>query len=135
MTTSAAIGYGSSFGIYNGSTYDDVAEITSITWPGYSRDAIDATNMDSPDTFREYIAGLMDAGEATIEMNFVPSSSDVIIAAMVAGVGQFKITAASGVNIVFSAIVTGYEPQAPVDDKMSASATFKVTRKPVLAAS
>lgn len=133
--TAAVIGYGTSFSIYGGSTYTAVAEVTNITWPGYTRDAVDATNMASPNEFREFIPGLMDAGEVTIEMNFIPSASDVILAALTTGVGQFKIAAASGVNIVFSAIVTAFTPQAPLEDKMSASATFKITGKPVWAAS
>ncbi len=134
MTTSAAIGYGATFGIKNGGgTYDNLAEVTSIKPPAYSRDAIDATTMESPNTFREYIAGLMDAGEVQIELNYVPSASDAIIAAMVAGKGTFKITHSNSVTIVFDAIVTAYEPQIPVDDKMSASATFKVTAKPTWA--
>lgn len=136
MATNAKIGYGSVFAIWDGAAYDDVAEVTAITWPGYSRDAIDATHMASPDTFREYIPGLMDAGEATIEMNFVPSASDVIVAAMVAATaGRFRITHPGGVTLVFSAIVTAYQPGIPLDDKMTASATFKVTGKPTLAAS
>lgn len=133
--TVAAIGYGSKFAIYTAGNYVDVAEVTNITWPGYSRDAVDATHMQSPDTFREYIAGLMDAGEVSIEINFVPSATDVIVAAMVAGVGQFRIEHASGVKLLFSAIVTGYEPAVPLDDKMTASATFKVTGKPTFLAS
>lgn len=134
--TAAVIGYGTSFSIYNGSTYTAVSEVTNITWPGYTRDAVDATNMASPNEFREFIPGLMDAGEVTIEINFIPSASDVIITALTAATaGQFKIAAASGVNIVFSAIVTAYSPQAPLDDKMSASATFKITGKPTWAAS
>jgi hypothetical protein len=134
--TAAVIGYGTSFSIYGGSTYTAVAEVTNITWPGYTRDAVDATNMASPNEFREFIPGLMDAGEVTIEMNYIPSASDVIIAALTAATaGQFKIAAASGVNIVFNAIVTAYSPQAPLEDKMSASATFKITGKPVWAAS
>lgn len=133
--TSAVIGYNTDFAIYNGTTYIEVAEITSITWPGYARDAIDATHMNSDDKFREYIPGLMDAGEVTIEMNFIPSATDVIVAALTANaVGQFKITHNSGVNVVFKGIVTAYQPQSPVDDKMTASATFKVTGKPTWAA-
>lgn len=133
--SSVKIGYNTDFGIWNGTTYTDVAEVTSITWPGYARDAVEATHLNSDDTFREYIPGLMDAGEVTIELNFVPSSSDVIVAALTAAtIGQFKITAPGGVNVVFKAIVTSYQAQSPVDDRMTASATFKVTGKPTWAA-
>lgn len=130
------IGYNTDFAIYNGTTYTDVAEVTSITWPGYSRDAVEATHLNSDDTFREYIPGLMDAGEVSIELNYVASASDVIVAALTAAtIGQFKITAPTGVNCVFKAIVTSYQAQSPVDDRMTATATFKVTGKPTWAAS
>jgi len=136
MPTSAAIGYNTIFSIYNGSAYVAVSEVTSITWPGYARDAIDATTMSSEDRHREFIAGLIDAGEVTIEMNYVPSHADVVLAALLSSTtGAYKITANSGVNVTFNAIVTAYAPQAPVDDKMTASATFKITGKPVYAAS
>ena len=134
MTTSAAIGYSTLFGIKNGGgTYDDVAEVTSVKPPSYARDAIDATHMQSPNSFREYIAGLMDAGEVSLTINYVPSTSDVIIAAMTAGAGNFQITMPNSVKFQFAGIVTAYEPDAPLDDKMSASITIKVSGKPVLA--
>lgn len=136
MPSSAVLGYNIDFSIYNGSTYTQVAEVTDITWPGYVRDAVEVTYMDSADQFREYIAGLMDGGEMTIEMNWVPSATDVIIAALTASTtGQFKITYNNGVNLVVKAIVTGYQPQSPLGEKLSASATFKVSGKPTWAAS
>lgn len=134
--SSAKIGYNTDFAIYNGSAYVEVAEVTSITWPGYQRDAIEATHLNSDDQFREYVPGLMDAGEVTLDLNFVPSASDVFIAAMTAAsIGQFKITAQGGVNVVFKGIVTSYQAQSPVDDRMTASVTIKVTAKPTWAAS
>lgn len=131
------IGYNSDFAIYNGTAYVDVAECTSITWPGYTRDAVEATHLNSDDQFREYIPGLMDAGEVTLELNFVPSVSDVIIAALTAPtIQQFKLTAPNGVNMVLKGIVTAYQPGPfTSEEKMSASATIKVTGKPTLAAS
>lgn len=130
MTTAAAIGHGSSFSIYNGSTYDAVAEVQDITPPNYSRDAVDATSMDSPNTFREYIAGLMDAGEASIELIFVPSATDALLTALMAGTGQFQVEFPNGVKVQFSAVVTAVSQAVPNEDKMTASASFKVTGKP-----
>ena len=57
MTSTAVLGYNVDFSIYNGSAYVQVAEVTNITWPGYKRDAIEVTYMDSASQFREYIAG------------------------------------------------------------------------------
>lgn len=135
MTSTAVLGYNVDFSIYNGSAYVQVAEVTNITWPGYKRDAIEVTYMDSASQFREYIAGLMDAGEVSVEMNWVPSATDPILAAMTAGVGQFKIQYAGGVNIVFKAVVTGWSTQSPLGEKLSGTATFKLTGVPTWAAS
>ena len=135
MTSAAVLGYNVDFSIYNGSAYVQVAEVTNITWPGYKRDAIDVTYMDSASSFREYIAGLIDAGEVSVEMNWVPSATDPILAAMTAGVGQFKIQYNGGVNIVFRAIVTGWSTQSPLGEKLSGTATFKLTGVPTWAAS
>ena len=133
--SSADIGYGSSFAIGDGAdpeVFTSVAEVTNIDLPGYSRDAIDVTHMSSDDTFREYIAGLMDGGEVTIELNFVASASDILIAALIAGLQNYRITV-NTVTFTFAAVMTGYQPTAPNDDKMTASATFKVSGKPTLA--
>ena len=135
MTSTAVLGYNVDFSIYNGSAYVQIAEVTNITWPGYKRDAIDVTYMDSASSFREYIAGLIDAGEVSVEMNWVPSATDPILAAMTAGVGQFKIQYNGGVNIVFRAIVTGWSTQSPLGEKLSGTATFKLTGVPTWAAS
>lgn len=134
--TAAVLGYNVTIGIYNGSSYDDLAEVVNITWPGYKRPSIDATTMDSPDKFMEFIPGLIDAGELTFEMNWAPSATDAVLLAMLQDdPQQFKVTYNGGVNIVFQGFVTSWQPQSPLGEKLSASATFKVTGKPTWAAS
>lgn len=132
MSQNAAIGYGVIFSIYNGASYIAVADVTGFSWPGYSRDAIDATDMASPQSFREFVPGLLSGGVVTIDLNFVPAVADRIVAAMIAGVGQFQLRHPSGVTVQFSAVVTAYQPSGTVDGKMTASPTFQVTGVPVL---
>lgn len=129
----ADIGYNSTFGIYNGSTYVSVGEVQSITPPGYSRDAIESTHMTSPNRYREFIAGLMDAGEASIAYSYTPSTTEAVYTAMQAGVGSFRITHPNGVTLTFSAVVTAWTPDLTFDDKMGGAATFKVSGRPVWA--
>lgn len=137
MTTGADIGHGSSFAISDdqttGGVFTAVAGVTSITPPNYTRDAIEHTDMASPSEAREYLAGLIDAGEVTIELNYVPSASDVIIAALTTGLGAFRITFPNGVTWTFLAVPTNYAPGAPLDDKLTATATFKISGLPTLA--
>jgi predicted secreted protein len=108
-------------------------EVSRIQPPGYSRDAIDASHTTSPDEFREYIEGMMDAGEVELEGNFVASASDAVITALLAGKAEFQITFPNTVTWTFDAFFTNYQADAPIDDKMSFSATMKVSGKPALA--
>ena len=76
MPASAAmIGYGTKFAINtlaSPAVFTDVAEIMSVTPPSEAIDVIDVTYMGSADLTREFKQGLMDPGEASFEMNFVP---------------------------------------------------------------
>jgi predicted secreted protein len=134
--TQARIGHGSQF--YVGSddspiTWTAIAEITSITPPSVTRDIIDATHTGSADQWREHIPGLKDGGEVSCEMNFVPNSdsANILIAIQVDSFARdFKIAFPDATEWIFTAFCTGFEPDAPFDDKMTATATFKVSGKP-----
>lgn len=135
MSTNAAIGHASTFGILSSGSYVTIGEVTSITPPAIARDAIDATHMASPDGWREFIAGLKDGGEVGIEVNLVPNSaSTALLLAQFdsATLGTHKITFPDGSTWTFTGLLTAFEPEAPVDDKMVASCTFKVSGKPTL---
>lgn len=130
--TQASIGYGSYFHISedSGSTWTEIAEVFDITPPNDTVDEIDATHMQSPNRTREFIPGLIDPGEASFEMNFVPgSTSDLKISALkVAGTRvKCRITFPNSVTWVFTGWVSGYEPAVPTDDKMTATVTWRVS--------
>ncbi len=128
----AQIGWGLTFGIWNGSTYSDVAEVTGCKPPAYARDAVETTHMTSTSKYRTYIPGLLDAGEATLSLNYDASASDPLITAMEAAtLGQFRITFGDANAVVFTAVVTSYEiSEVTPDGKQTASATFKVSGRP-----
>lgn len=138
--TSAAIGMNSTFSIGDGVdggsvTYTPVGhEVTSITSPGITREAIDATHLMSPDDFREYIAGLLDTDPATIAFNYNPSAADPLYAAMLAGKGDFRITFPNGVKMDFSGIPQSWKPGDPSTTTMAGEFTVKPSGKPTLSA-
>lgn len=130
--TNAMIGYGSLFEIStdNGVSWDEIAEVYDITPPSDTIDVIDATHMQSPNATREFILGLNDPGECSFEMNFIPgSNADETIQAVRNARERVKcrITWPNNVTWTFDGILTGYEPAAPTDDRMTATVTFKVT--------
>jgi len=133
--TAANIGHGALFGIegVTPGTYVTVAEVVSITPPGMSRDSVEATHLTSPGKWKEFIAGLKDAGEASFTLNFVPSATDAVFAAFNADSGKYQITMPGGVMMRFDGFFTGYTPPALAPgDKMEASATIKVNGAPTL---
>lgn len=120
--------------------FTTLAEVVNISGPGLKAEALDVTHMSSTDGFREFVGGLIDGGEISLEVNFLPSnathtglSTDMYNRTL----RNFKLTwpLSPAVNWSFSAIVTGYEPGAPVDGKLSANITLKLSGKPNLAAS
>lgn len=131
--TDASIGYGLTYGIEataGGGTYVALAEVFDCTPPNVTVDQVEATHYGSAGRSREYIPALNDNGEASLSMNYVPGSvSDLrILALKTAGtVLAHKITFPNGVYITYQAFVIGYETAIPLDDRMTANVTVKIT--------
>lgn len=136
-TSQALLGYGSVFQIVDENSPDlfvDMSEVISITPPSAKLDQVDVTHMTSPNRNREFISGLNDPGECSFDMNFVPggASDDRLFALLTLPVGATRARACrisfpNGVTWSFTGELTGYEPTVPVDDKMTATVTFKVS--------
>lgn len=115
-----------------------IAELTNIGGPSLSADTIDVTSHGSAtDGYREFIQGVRDGGEISIEGNFIPGNAGqkALKADFDTGTAyDYTITfpVVTGVNWTFSAIVTAFECSAPFDDKASFTATLKVSGKPAL---
>lgn len=133
MTTKAAIGYGSRFELETSpgsNVYVEVAECDDLTPPGAKVDMIEATNFDSPNAYKEFIAGMIDPGELKLSLNFVPGSASesAILAAQAARVAYGgRITFPAGQVWTFNVLILTYEPAVPTDKKMTATVTGKVS--------
>lgn len=141
MTTEADIGYGTLFSTGDGASpevFTTLAEVTKITPPNMSRDAVEATHMQSPNAWREFIAGLKNGGDVSLELNFVPdgAASAALMAELAlsgsAASKNRKITFTDATVFEFAGILTAFEPDAPIDDRMVAAVTFKVNGEPTL---
>lgn len=127
----AILGYGITYGISTttgGSTYTTLGEVTDITLPSDEVDEVDVTHYGSPDRTREYIAGLIDTGEAGFTINWIPgNATDLLLRGLrISGATRnHKITFPNGTSVVYPGFIKGYEPSAPIDDKLSAQFTVK----------
>lgn len=145
MATRASIGYGARF--QNSSetspeTFADLVgiEINKITPPQPKRDSVDVSHELSPDSHREFIAGLVDPGDVSFEFNWTPSSGVTGLTSLYAELALPSASATktrrilfpNGASIQFEAFCTEISPEVPLDGKMTATATFKVTGQPYL---
>lgn len=126
--STAAIGHGSQFQIGGVS----VAGVIAITPPPISQDAVESTDMDSEDGWREYIAGLRTAGELQIEINYIAGgpAEDALLGLFDGERHDLGIIFPNAVEWTFSAVPTNFEPGLPMDDKQTASFTAQVSGKP-----
>lgn len=137
VPSEAMIGYGSRFLIESDdspSMFYDLGEVYNITPPSASVDQIDVTHMQSPNRRREFIRGLIDGGECSFEMNYVPGSDGDIrlneildTPADQSAAKNCRIITPNNYVYTFLAELTGYEPAMPTDDKITATVTFKVS--------
>ena len=81
----------------------------------------------------EFLGGLKDGGEVSFDMNRRPSTHDVLVADFEDDDPRtYRVEWRSGAAWTFDAILTSYEPDSPYDDKLSCSATLKVTGQPTV---
>jgi len=122
------------------STARNIANLTGISGPGISLDTIDVTAHDSADAFREFVAGVADGGEVSFEGNLVSAAKGNEILTELANRKSTKCSVHFAVDPAttfytmwyFHGIFTGFETDAPFDDKIGFSASIKVTGKPTL---
>ena len=116
----AATGYGITITFASGF----LAEITDTTPPEMSREAIDTSHTATPNGAMTFIpSDLIDYGECQVELNFDESESPPITSDAEA----VTITFPSGTTWSFSGFLTNYSAAAPIDDRMTATATIKVS--------
>lgn len=112
--------------------FSAVAEVNNISGPSEALETIDVTHLTSPSARREFIASLLDSGECSFDLNFLPSDANQSgvrndLSNRVRRRWQIVYTDESLTTAEFDAFVTSWEPSAQVDDKLGVSAGLKVT--------
>jgi predicted secreted protein len=122
-------------------SYVAIANVSDLSGPSRTREAIEVTAHDSPNQYREFVKGLKDGGEVTATINYDPASAQ--IAALDADFEEddlrnYQIVMLPGEadehTWTFSAMITDLGDSFPIDDKMERDVTFKISGKPTLVA-
>lgn len=116
-------------------TFATIAEVGDIDGPDMSLDTEDATSHDSVNGWSEFIGTILNGGEVSFPINFVPSdpTHDVTTGIQQDMVNRtlrnFRLVYPDpGANgYAFSALVTGFKPTSPVKGKLSADIKLKIS--------
>lgn len=113
--------------------FTPIANLSSVSGPGISRETLDVTAHDSPGRYMEFVGSAIDGGEVSADLNWDPSlpTTALLLADLeIPTPVNYQIAFPDGKKFSAALLITGFEPSAPYDDKLTASLTFKVTGKP-----
>ncbi len=117
------------------------ANVKNLSGPGLSVDTEDVTSHDSTAAWEEHVATILRSGEITLEIAYDPADAthkyaagglvyDLVQRAIIEFTLEFPDTATT--TWTFNALVTGFEPGAPVAGGLTATVKFKLTGQPTL---
>lgn len=124
--TDVTIGYNSKYLIEG----VELGEVTEITPGEATTERVQATHMQSPGRRHEYISGMIDSGEASVTLNWIPgSTTDTTLRGLLASgaTQEHTIVFPNGVSVTFDAVVTGFSKALPLEDRMTATVTVSIS--------
>ena len=116
-----------------------IAELSRIGPVGKTRELIDCTNLNTTGGYKEFIGGFRDGGEVALEGNFIAGDTSGQIGLQTDFDGEtaqsFVLYFPTAVTATwtFSAVVTKFETNFEINNKVTFAATLKITGEPVLA--
>ena len=117
------------------------AQVSNISGPGLSLDTVDVTSHDSTNAWEEVVGTILRSGEITLDLVYDPAHAThknaaggllYLLSQRASDEFTLVFPDAAPTTWTFDAFVTGYEPAAPHDGSLTASAAFKLTGEPTL---
>lgn len=115
-----------------------VSELKTVQGPSFAADTIDVTTHNTTAPWHSYIVGLLDGGEMSFDINFIPQA---VTHSYTSGiVGDFARRIRRNWKLVYPdpsftpwimpGLLTSFEPSADPADVLMASTTVKVAGPP-----
>ena len=144
MPTAAKSSFGTYLKLGDGGTsevFATIAEVKDNKGPKLSLETEDVTSNDSTDGWVEHIGTLLDGGDVSFELNWLPANATQSFSAGLLKdmVGRTKrnfqlvVPAATSLTWTFAALVTEFQPELKVKGAQVASIKLQISGKPTLA--
>lgn len=133
-------GYDSSLKVKVTGTYTTIAQVRDIAGPSLKQDVTEVT-VRGANKWREWVGGLKDGGEVSLDVLFDPAlathgpaaAPGLVYMLQNGGLEDFQLVFAGGASCTFFALVTGVEPKEPMAGAQTADAKLKISGAPVWA--
>ena len=107
-----------------------IPNVVSVTGPPLRVDTVDVTAHDSTGAWEEHRPTIIRSGEVKVELNYDPAehpgAGGLLLQLTTRVIDAWTVGGPMGAW-TFSGYVTGFEPSAPHDGKLAATATIKAT--------
>lgn len=136
MVAKAMLGLGTLFKIRTATgpdVYTTIGEQQKITPYGIKVDQLDATHQTSPGGYKEFINGLKEAGDVSIDLQLISGGADESLILSLLGTTQTARTVyPSGAYVQYLINISDWQPENPHDGKVTGSLKAKITGAPTL---
>lgn len=144
MPTGAISSFGTLLKLGDGGgteVFTTIAEVKDISGPKLKLNTAEATNHSSTSGWKEFVGTLLEAGELSFKINFIPTAtthsySTGLIKDMVNRTRrnfQLVFPNIGATTWTFAAFITGFEAGEPVEGILEADVTLQITGVPTLA--
>jgi len=121
------LGYGTTL---SGATTGAIGEIVDVGLPDQTVDDVDVSTSDSPDKFMEFIPGMINAGQISLQLVYEKANYNTVQGALGADPEIWTITFPDGSTFACSGYIKANGGSSPIKDKIGQSVTLKLSGKP-----
>jgi predicted secreted protein len=111
-----------------------ISQMTNIGGMGGAADMLDGTTHDSTTRYREFVKGLIESGELSVDAYFefdnAYTVSELLATTSLQSITLTYPTTPSATQFVCNGHVSSYEAADPFDDLMGLSISIKISGKP-----
>lgn len=122
-------------GVDGTEVFSTIAEVKTISGPNTSSQVIDVTHMESDDNTREFLPTLIDPGEMSFGLNFLPGNASHVSLRTdqknrTRRNWKLVFTNAAATTYSFAGYVTGFSITAEIENALQAQCNIKLTSWP-----
>jgi hypothetical protein len=133
MSTGANVGIGAVLNRWDGSAFQEVMEVTNISWDGPTREVIDVFRLNNSDDYVNKLQGVINANSVSATVLYTLAQYLILKADLeTRGLQDWQIILPDGEGLEWSGFVTEIPLDMGSDDAMQGEVVVEINGKPDL---